>query len=172
MTENENNFMETAKGIGGAIIIFVVLGLLICCSGCRFFKELEQTKNDTTEKAVSDSGSVRKHEVESKKDSEFEKTTFIPVFPPKDTSIINNYFPDQKPSYIVIQEKGKSSEESKEVIVDTTWKKDLRELEQRLMTKETTTDIKAGPSLLEWILIAGLGLLLIKNFLPFKIIKT
>jgi hypothetical protein len=41
-----------------------------------------------------------------------------------------------------------------------------------IANKDEKKTVKAGPSIIEWILIGGVGLLLVKNFLPFKIIKT
>jgi HAE1 family hydrophobic/amphiphilic exporter-1 len=65
-----------------------------------------------------------------------------------------------------------SKEEDAKIVKDDSWRQALDSLSAKFTNRELDKKVKVGPSFIEWLLIAGLALLLLKNFLPFKIIKT
>lgn len=142
------------------LTIALLLGLT--CSSCEFMRKAQSSTNEKSDVAKSDSGHVKTNEVDSRRASEYEKTTYIPIIPSRDTTVINNYLPVQPQTqpYIIIQERGKSSEQIKETNTDSAWRNDFKELVTLLATKKTETEggiLTTG----QLIAIVGIGVVLI-----------
>lgn len=149
------------------ICILLLAGLFLTCNGCKIVRNLKQSSRDSTVVNTSGEGNVRKDSSGSKTDKIYTKET-IYYQPIKDT----NSFTINTPAPIIrIIESGREQTEQAQIIVDTSWKAAFNSLAVTMANKETKSTTKVGPSLIEWILIAGLGLLLLKNFLPFTIKK-
>lgn len=156
--DTDNDFFKIMKG--ALIACAVILFICFACSSCSFKNKSNKSMDAKEETAKVDTGSVKKKEVETKKDSEYERNVFIPVYPPRDTTI-NNFYPSQsKPDYIIIQEKGRASEVVKETNQDSTWNNRMNQLLTALTTKKTETEASVlGIGF--WLGISGFVLVLI-----------
>jgi hypothetical protein len=168
---NDEQKFETIKGVIGGLIILTLFFWLLLFSGCKVSKNQKINTKDSTSVTTSKEGSVRVDSSGSKSDKTYTNETFF--FPGRDTTINNYIFqPANIPAPTVyIRETGTEKTEQAQIITDTSWREAFNSLAVLIASKETQTKKKVGPSFIEWILIAGLGLLLIKNFLPFTIIK-
>lgn len=163
MTNNEDtnsNFFHILRG--AFIIAIVIVSICWVCSGCNLFRSVDKSSDSKMEEKKGDSGLVRKNEVDTKRDAEYEKTTYIPIIPKGDSLVINNYMPSQPQPrpYIIIQEKGRSSEQIKENNSDSMWNNRMDKLLSVLTEKKTETK---GSVLSVWQIlgIAFLGIVLI-----------
>jgi len=148
------------KWLFAALIIFIIIYTL---TGCKLFKESKSSDSVNLSKITEGKSKVDSNG--NTKEKEYLKETFIY---PKGDTIINNFYPPNSPT-VYIRETGKEKEQSVQLVRDDSWKNAVDSLKALITSKETT--VKAGPSLIEWILIGGLALLLVKNFLPFQFIK-
>lgn len=166
-------FLEYILIVAGSIILAALIWLLLfSLTGCRLIKE---RKTDSTIK-TSDSANVKKQtESSNKVDTSKSKseTTYLKetyIYPPRDT-IINNYYPSSPSVYI--RESGAKKEEVNNYNYDQRLKEvtdsmRIASLQERV-NEQTKSKTKVGPSFIEWVLIGVLALLLLKNFIPFKI---
>jgi hypothetical protein len=153
---------DVVLGSAGALLVFLIL-ICFICSSCRLFKEVEKSKTETEKVDTVKEGSS-KTDSSGTKTENIKETTYYPqpIIVPGESKVV--FVPQS------VREVEKA--EQAQVIQDTSWKEEIKSLKSLLEEKQTETKVKVGPTFLEWILIAGLGLLILKNFLPFKIIKS
>lgn len=152
------------------LALIALISVMVFLSGCRILRnEKINTKDSTSVNNVKE-GSVKIDSSGSKADrTNTKETVFYPqpiIVPGKDGDTKVIFVPQ------TVKETGTEKTEQAQIIRDTSWKEAIREMTLALSNKELEKKTKVGPSFIEWILIAGVGLLLIKNFLPFKLIKT
>lgn len=152
------------------LALLALLSVMFFFSGCKVVKDLKQSSKDSSSINNSKEGSVKIDSSGSKADrTNTKETVYFPqpiIVPGKDGDTKVIFVPQ------TVRETGTEKTEQAQIIRDTSWKEAIREMTLALKEKELEKKTKVGPSFLEWVLIAGIGLLLIKNFLPFKLIKT
>lgn len=94
---------------------FFLILIAASFSGCEFFRKAQrQSSSNTAVSKQIDTASKVDSSV-TKKQSEYEKTTYVFPVNARDTNITNNYFPDYpampRPT-VIIQEKGKAEEQT------------------------------------------------------------
>lgn len=156
----------------GVALLFVIalFAVVFFFSGCKVLKEVKSSSKDSTSVSKINEGSARVDSSGSKTDKVYNKET---IYYPQPIYVQGK---DGETKVVVVpqsvRESGQDKTETAHIITDTSWKDAFNSLTVLIANKEVDKKVKVGPSFLEWILIAGIGLLLIKNFLPFKIIKT
>lgn len=83
--------------------------------GCKLTRKAQRSSLNTTEVKKQIDTASKVDSAITKKQSEYEKITYVFSPNPKDTNVINNYFPDfpamPRPT-VIIQEKGKEQEQT------------------------------------------------------------
>ncbi len=165
MRDTDNDFFTIIKG---SLIVCAVL-LLICwfCSSCRVIKSTKSTVKDSLSVQKVNEGSARVDSSGSKSDKTKET-----VYYPQPIYIEGKNGGEPKIIFVPQSVRETSKEEDAKIVKDDSWRQALDSLSAKFTNRELDKKVKVGPSFIEWLLIAGLALLLLKNFLPFKIIKT
>lgn len=173
MVQNNDNGRFAKDFIRCLTLALIIVFYLLSLTSCSVFKSLKKDTRTVT----SDTTNVHKETDKinsvdtSKSKSTYSKET-ITFYPTRDTNIFNINIPrstvnNPYPVYIT-KETGTNEtqnynyETREKQIIDSM---KIANLEMQLSVK-SESKVKAGPSFLEWILIIGLGLLLIKNFMP------
>jgi len=164
MRDTDNEFKSIIKG--AFIVAAAIVILCLLCSSCKVLKSTKSNVKDSTSVNKVNEGSVRVDSSGSKSDRTKE-TVFYPQ-----PIYIEGKNGESKIIFVPQSIKETDKTEQAQVITDTSWREAFRELSSHLENRELDKKTKVGPSFIEWILIGGLALLLLKNFLPFKIIKT
>lgn len=148
--------------LGGALCVLLLLALF-CCSSCKVFRESKQSSKDSTVIHKESEGSFKSDSSGSKTENTKE-TVYYPqpiYIEGKDGETKVVFVPQ------TVKESGKT--EQAQIIKDTSWKDAFNSLAVLIANKETEKKVKVATSPLLWVLIGVVALLLIKNFLPFKI---
>jgi hypothetical protein len=147
------------------LAIFLFLALFIC-SGCKVLRSSKSNTKDSVSVNKVNEGSVRVDSSGSKSDRTKE-TVFYPQ-----PIYIEGKNGESKIIFVPQSVKETEKVEDAKIIKDDSWRQALDSLSWQITNREMDKKVKVGPSFIEWCLIIGLALLLFKNFLPFKIIKT
>jgi hypothetical protein len=142
-------------------IFIILIGLF---SSCKLFREVKKSETSNTTTTKTDEGNTKVDTSKTSKEKEYERITY--VYPPSDTTIINNYYKsgNMPPPQVIIQERGQEKEQTQNFDYEAWYKHKADSAAALSITKDVKSETKIGPSLIEWILISGLGLLLLKNF--------
>jgi hypothetical protein len=169
MKDSDGEYIAIVKGVCGFLIVAALAIWIFLATGC---KVLSVKKKET-----SDSTSVKKETNElSKVDTSKTKsastntkeTVYYPqpiIVPGKDGETKIVFVPQ------TVKESGSSSQETNTYDFEKRLNEKIDSVNASKDVKNTDTNAKVGPSFIEWCLIAGLALLLLKNFLPFKITR-
>ena len=157
---------EFISGVAGALFILSLPFLLVMCGGCKVLKSTKSNVKDSTSVNKVNEGSVRVDSSGSKSDRTKE-TVFYPQ-----PIYIEGKNGESKIIFVPQSVRETEKVEDAKIIKDDSWRQALDSLSWQITNREMDKKVKVGPSFIEWILIGGLALLLLKNFLPFKIIKT
>ena len=161
---------EFLSGVVGALFIISLPFLLLMCSGCKVLKSTKSNVKDSLSVQKVNEGSVRVDSSGSKSDKTNTKETVYypqPIYiQGKDGEIKIVSVPQY------IKETGTEKTEDAKIVKDDSWRQALDSLSWQITNREMDKKVKVGPSFIEWCLIAGLALLLLKNFLPFKISRV
>lgn len=154
-----------------AVIAAIALWLIpFCCllSSCESMRKITTSKKDTTNVSKTDEGFVKSDSSSSRSDKEYERTTYI--FP-RDTTVINNYYPKSPAPQVIIHEKGRENTEDKNFNQEDFWKSKYDSLNANQETKKVESKTKV----INWfqaLVIAALVFLLVRPMLPkLKIIR-
>lgn len=170
MEDSEKDFLDMFWGClkwAAAIVFLVILWNSFC--GCKILQSKKSNTNSKDSIVNNSQGSVRVDSSGSKSDKTNTKETVYypqPIYiqgKDGETKVIS------VPQYI--KETGTEKTEQAQVITDTTWKNEMRELRTLIQNTNSTTKGSLLNSPIIWILIGVVGLLLLKNFLPFKITR-
>jgi hypothetical protein len=141
--------------------------LLLSLGGCEVFKWGQETAKDSTNVLKVDSGSTKKSTSDIAKEKEYDRVTVnYPPFPRDCT--VNNYhtYPSS-----VIYERGKETENIATTEEQTDWKRytdsTAYSLKEELKSKET----KVMTQWYIWVILGLVGLMALKMFLPFTIVR-
>lgn len=145
-----------------------ILLLILSLSSCKLIREMSKEKTNTVSTSTNNEGinKVDTSKTTTEKSKDYEKITYI--YPPGDTTVINNYYSQGRtpPPQSIIIEHGQ--EQEKQVVQNfdyEAWFKQKQDsLSAQSLTKDVKSETRVGPSTIEWILIVGLGILLLKNF--------
>jgi hypothetical protein len=154
-------------GIATLFVIAIFL-VMFFFSGCKVLKNQKISTKDSTSVNNSKEGSIKSDSSGSKADRTSTKETVYypqPIYIEGKNGEAKIIFVPQS-----VKESGTEKLEQAQIIRDTSWKEAIREMTVALSNKELEKKTKVGPSFIEWILIAGIALLYVKDFLPFKII--
>ena len=162
--DTDNDFFRIMKG--ALIVCAVILFICFACSSCKVLKSTKSSVKDSLSVQKVNEGSARVDSSGSKSDKTKEMVYYPQpiIIPGKDGETKVVFVPQ------VVRETSK--DEDAKIVKDDSWRQALDSLSAKFTNRELDKKVKVGPSFIEWILIAGLALLLLKNFLPFKIIKT
>jgi hypothetical protein len=150
-------------------ILFAIAVIILCIFGsCRFQRDLQKSTEKETSTTTVTTGNNKTDTSKRITESQYEKTTY--VFPPGDTTIINNYYNQGRtpPPSTVIIERGESKQVEQSFNYEQWWQHKQDSLARLSITKDVKSDTRIGPSLIEWILIAGIALLFLKDFIKIK----
>ena len=164
MRDTNNEFKSIIKG--AFIVAAAIVILCLLCSSCKVLKSTKSTVKDSLSVQKVNEGSVRVDSSGSKSDRTKE-TVFYPQ-----PIYIEGKNGESKIIFVPQSVRETEKVEDAKIIKDDSWRQALDSLSWQITNREMDKKVKVGPSFIEWILIGGLALLLLKNFLPFKIIKT
>lgn len=165
--------ISNGKDSEGCISVFLgavgfgLMIVLICfvCSSCKLFREVNKSSKDSTSVNNVREGAIKIDSSGSKSDITNTKETIYypqPIYiQGKDGEVKVISIPQ------VIKESGTEKTEQAHVITDTSWRDAIREMTVAIANKETETSAKT-----DWLTIAlliGIGLLVLKSYLPFSI---
>jgi uncharacterized protein YpmB len=155
--------------------------IIIFCtifSSCSLFKKSQTTRKENN----SDSTNVKKSsEVSSKVDTSKTKTETIhtkeTIYQPQPIYVKGK---DGETKIVFVPQSTKETGTSKEETQNFNYENTRKELLDSIrianlelaLSEKKESKTKIGPSFIEWILIGGLAFLILKNYLPFKLIKT
>lgn len=112
-------------------------------AGCEFFRQAQRSSSDTANVKKENIVATKTDSSTIKKSSEYEKTTY--VFPPSDTTVINNYFPAYpampRPTVITV-EKGAAQEQTNTFNYETLLKWKIDSLASSQRQSETKTKVE------------------------------
>lgn len=121
---------------------FFLILLIAGLSGCEFFRKAQKQEYSAADLKKEIDSLKKVDSTVIKKNSEYEKTTFVFPVNPKDTNVINNYFPDYpampRPT-VIIQEKGKEQEQTNTFNYEAWFKWKIDSLGASQKKTETTT---------------------------------
>ena len=164
MRDTDNEFKSIIKG--AFIVAAAIVILCLLCSSCKVLKSTKSNVKDSLSVQKVNEGSVRVDSSGSKSDRTKE-TVFYPQ-----PIYIEGKNGESKIIFVPQSVRETEKVEDAKIIKDDSWRQALDSLSSKFTKSELDKKTKVGPSFIEWILIGGLALLLLKNFLPFKIIKT
>lgn len=145
------------------IALFIAI-ILFVLGGCKVVKSLKQSSRDSSVVHSDKQGASRSDSSGTKSDKTNTKETVYypqPIYiQGKDGETKVVFVPEK------VKETGTEKTEQAQVIKDTSWKDAFNSLILAINNKQTETKTRVGPSIIEWILIAGLGLIFIKQFAP------
>lgn len=160
---------DALMGLGGALLLLSIL-VIILCSSCKLFKQVEKSNSDSTKVEKQDEVNSKVDTSKTKNESTATKET---VYYPQPIYIQGK---DGETKVVFVPQSTKETEVSKsenQNAVFEEWKRHYEDSTQNAQSNlSKDVKVKAGPSFIEWLLIIAIGLLFIKIFLPFKIIKT
>jgi hypothetical protein len=166
MRDTNEKYTEIWKGIGGGIIIIALLLWFILASGCKTDRNLKKSTNDSISVVKTNEGSSKVDSSGSKSDKTNTKET---VYYPQPIYIQGK---DGEPKVIfvpqTVKETGTEKTEQVQVVKDESWREAFDSLSSKILTLSQDKKVKVGPSLIEWILIIGIGLIFLKQFIPYK----
>ncbi len=166
MRDTNEDYVELVKGVCGALIIFALVLWFFLCTGCKVIKSTKSSTKDSISVNKVNEGSVRVDSSGSKSDKTKET-----VYYPQPIYIEGKNGGEPKIIFVPQSVRETSKEEDSKIVKDDSWRQALDSLSSKIENRELDKKVKVGPSFIEWLLIGGLALLLLKNFLPFKIIK-
>lgn len=149
-------------------VTILLIALAVLNSSCKLIREISKEKTATTTTTKTDEGMAKVDTSKTTKDKEkdYERITY--VYPPGDTTIINQYYTQGRtppPQSIIIEHgREKEKEVTQNFDYESWWKHKQDSLAFQNQTKDVKSETRLGPSTIEWILIVGLGILLLKNF--------
>jgi hypothetical protein len=164
MRDTNNEFKSIIKG--AFIVAAAIVILCLLCSSCKVLKSTKSNVKDSLSVQKVNEGSVRVDSSGSKSDRTKE-TVFYPQ-----PIYIEGKNGESKIIFVPQSVRETEKVEDAKIIKDDSWRQALDSLSWQITNREMDKKVKVGPSFIEWCLIIGLALLLLKNFLPFKIIKT
>lgn len=153
--------------VGLGALGFGLMMVFICfvCSSCKLFREVNKSSKDSTSVNNSKEGSIKFDSSGSKSDiTSTKETIYYPqpiIVPGKDGESKIIIVPQS------VRETGTEKTEQAHIITDTSWKDAIREMSVAIANKQTETSAKT-----DWLTIAlliGIGLLVLKSYLPFSI---
>jgi hypothetical protein len=150
-------------------ILFAIAVIILCIFGsCRFQRDLQKSTDKTTVTTETTTTAAKVDTSKSTKEASYERVTY--VYPPGDTTIINLYNSQGKaaPPTTVIVERGESKEVQQSFNYEQWWQHKQDSLARLSMTKDVKSDTKIGPSVIEWILIGGIAVILLKDLIKIK----
>jgi hypothetical protein len=150
-------------GIPFLLLIIILVWVL---TSCRFQRDLQKSTEKTTTTTTETTTGSKVDTSKSTKDASYERVTYL--YPPGDTTIINNYYTQgkQPPPTTVIVERGESKEVAQSFNYEQWWKHKQDSLAQVSITKDVKSDTKVGPSTFE--IILGVSVLLMFGYLILK----
>ena len=127
-----------------SIIPLLAWLLLFGISSCEFMRKAQRSYRDTTSVSKTNEAATKVDSSTTNKSSVYEKTTY--VFPPSDTTVINNYFPAYpampRPTVITV-EKGAAQEQTNTFNYETLlrWKIDSLAASQKNSVVTTKAEV-------------------------------
>lgn len=151
-------FPSLAVAVSLVVIIF-------SCSSCKFLSKVSKSTKDSTSVNNIKEGSARFDSSGSKSDvTNIKETVYYPqpiIVPGKDGETKVIFVPQ------TVKETDNEKKEQAHVTSDTSWREAIREITIALSNKDKTSSAKT-----DWLTIAiliGIGLLVLKSYLPFSI---
>jgi len=168
MRDTDNEFKSIIKG--AFIVAAAIVILCLLCSSCKVLSVKKKETSDSTS-VKKETNELTKIDTSKTKSSatNTKETVYYPqpiIVPGKDGETKIVFVPQ------MVKESGSSTQETNTYDFEKRLNEKIDSMNASKDVKNTDTNAKVGPSFIEWCLIIGLALLLLKNFLPFKIIKT
>jgi hypothetical protein len=161
-----DSFWELFSGVIAAIVILLILILVLICTGCKTLRNTKSSSRDSTSVNNVSEGKVRVDSSGTRSDKTSTKET---VYYPQPIYVQGK---DGETKVIFVpqttKETGTEKTEQVQVIKDTSWREAFNSVLVAIANKDEKKTVKAGPSIIEWILIAGLGLFIINRFIPYE----
>lgn len=165
MKDTNEEYWEIFKGVVGGLIILAIF-IIFFLTGCKTSSQLKKATNDSTSVKKETNSQVKLDSSGSKSDKTSTKETVYypqPIYIEGKNGETKVVFVPQ-----VVKETGTEKTEEVQVSKDESWREAFDSLSSKILNLSQDKKTKVGPSFIEWILIIAVGLIFLKQFIPYK----
>ena len=164
--ENKDYNQRPFAGILFAALVLAAILITWLLAGCKTVSHTKKSTNDSTSVVKTNEGTSKVDSSGSKSDKTNTKETVYypqPIYIQGKEGKTEVVFVPQS-----VKETGTEKTEQVQVVKDESWREAFDSLSSKILTLSQDKKVKVGPSLIEWILIIGIGLVLLKQFIPYN----